>query len=258
MGLRTYRAKRDFERTREPRGGAASASEGHSFVVQKHAARQLHYDFRLELDGVLRSWAITRGPSLVPGEKRLAVEVEDHPLEYGTFEGTIPKGQYGGGSVIIWDRGTWEPEGDPHKGLAKGHLDFRLDGEKLKGRWHLVRMAPRHGEKRTNWLLIKATDEEAREASDPDILVDEPQSVASGRNIDEVGEGDEVWDSSSGRQGSSDTKPRARIKRATRAGKSEDTRKRLDRALEEGLEGTFPASDAIAVVEPAPRRPGDG
>jgi bifunctional non-homologous end joining protein LigD len=254
MGLRAYRAKRDFERTREPRGGAVSAAAGHSFVVQKHAARRLHYDFRLELDGVLKSWAITRGPSLVPGEKRLAVEVEDHPLEYGTFEGTIPKGQYGGGSVIIWDRGTWEPEGDPHKGLAKGHLDFRLDGEKLKGRWHLVRMAPRHGEKRKNWLLIKATDEAARAASDPDILVGEPQSVVSGRDIDEVGEGDEVWDSSSGRRGPNEGKSRARAKRA---GKSEDARKRLDRALEEGLEETFPASDPVAVLEPAPRRLGD-
>jgi bifunctional non-homologous end joining protein LigD len=212
MGLRAYRAKRDFERTREPRGGAVSATEGHAFVVQKHAARQLHYDFRLELDGVLKSWAITRGPSLVPGEKRLAVEVEDHPLEYGTFEGTIPKGQYGGGSVIIWDRGTWEPEGDPHKGLAKGRLDFRLDGEKLKGRWHLVRMAPRRGEKRKNWLLIKATDEQARDASDPDILVDEPQSVVSGRDIDEVGEGDEVWDSSSGKQVRSDGQPPGKSK----------------------------------------------
>jgi bifunctional non-homologous end joining protein LigD len=258
MGLRAYHAKRDFERTREPRGGAVSATKGHSFVVQKHAARRLHYDFRLELDGVLKSWAITRGPSLVPGEKRLAVEVEDHPLEYGTFEGTIPKGQYGGGSVIIWDRGAWEPEGDPHKALAKGHLDFRLDGEKLKGRWHLVRMAPRRGEKRKNWLLIKASDEEAREVSDPDILVDEPQSVVSGRDIDEVGEGDEVWDSSSSRQERSGEKPRAGAKRAKRASKSEDARNRLDRAIEEGLEETFPASDAIAVVEPAPRRPGDG
>jgi bifunctional non-homologous end joining protein LigD len=258
MGLRVYRANRDFERTREPRGSTVSATEGHSFVVQKHSARRLHYDFRLELDGVLKSWAVTRGPSLVPGEKRLAVEVEDHPLEYGTFEGTIPKGEYGGGSVIVWDRGTWEPEGDPHRGLAKGHLEFLLDGEKLKGRWHLVRMAPHRGEKRTNWLLIKARDEEARDTSDPDILVGEPQSVVSGRKIDEVGEGDEVWDASSGRQERSRGKPRTRAKRATRARTPEDARNRLDRALEEGLEETFPASDAVAVIEPAPRRPGDG
>ncbi len=198
MGLQTYRAKRDFDKTREPRGGKSGATQGHSYVIQKHAARRLHYDLRLELDGVLKSWAVTRGPSLVPGEKRLAVEVEDHPLQYGTFEGTIPQGQYGGGSVIVWDRGTWAPEGDPHKGMAKGHLDFSLDGEKLRGRWHLVRMAPRRGEKRRNWLLIKANDEEARREGARDILDEEPESVASGRSIDEVGEGDDVWDSSTG------------------------------------------------------------
>ena len=109
-------------------------------MIQKHAARRLHYDLRLELDGVMKSWAVTRGPSLDPGEKRLAVHVEDHPIEYNTFEGTIPQGEYGGGTVMIWDRGTWTPEGDPHKGYAKGHLIFDLDGEKLHGRWHLVRM----------------------------------------------------------------------------------------------------------------------
>jgi bifunctional non-homologous end joining protein LigD len=199
VGLQPYRQKRDFDKTREPHGEKARATAGHSYVIQKHAARRLHYDLRLELDGVLKSWAVTRGPSLVPGEKRLAVEVEDHPIEYARFEGTIPKGQYGGGSVIVWDRGTWEPEGDPHRGLAKGHFDFRLDGEKLRGRWHLVRMAPRRGEKRTNWLLIKAKDEEARATDEPDILVEEPQSVTSGRSIEQVGEGDDVWDSSAGR-----------------------------------------------------------
>jgi bifunctional non-homologous end joining protein LigD len=147
VGLQAYREKRDFDKTCEPRGKNTRAAVGHSYVIQKHAARQLHYDLRLELDGVLKSWAVTRGPSLVPGEKRLAVEVEDHPVEYGTFEGTIPKDQYGGGSVIVWDLGRWFPEGDPHKGLAKGHLDFRLDGARLKGRWHLVRMRPRRGER---------------------------------------------------------------------------------------------------------------
>ncbi len=134
--------------------------------MQKHAARRLHYDFRLELDGVLKSWAVAKGPSLVPGEKRLAVHVEDHPLEYGGFEGTIPEGQYGAGSVIVWDRGVWTPEGDPHKGYAKGHLDFTLEGDKLKGRWHLVRMAHKPGERGDNWLLIKAHDEFAREPGD--------------------------------------------------------------------------------------------
>src|SRR5262249_1416025 len=135
--LQLYRKKRKFDITPEPRGRNAARS-GHRFVVQKHAARRLHYDFRLELDGVMKSWAVTRGPSLVPGEKRLAVHVEDHPIDYNTFEGTIPQGEYGGGTVLIWDRGKWIPEGDPKKGIAKGRLDFELDGEKLKGRWHLV------------------------------------------------------------------------------------------------------------------------
>lgn len=187
--LDRYRAKRDFAATPEPSGaskrkgkGAATRPEG-VFVIQKHAARRLHYDFRLEMDGVLKSWAVTRGPSLVPGEKRLAVHVEDHPLDYGGFEGTIPKGQYGGGNVIIWDRGTWTPIGDPHKAYAKGHMEFTLDGEKLHGRWHLVRMAPRNGEKSENWLLIKAEDAFARPEDAPDILEEEPLSVVSGRDV---------------------------------------------------------------------------
>ena len=142
MALQTYRAKRNFSVTPEPNPEVrvSPAQAGDLFVVQKHDARRLHYDFRLELDGVLKSWAVTRGPSLVPGEKRLAVAVEDHPLEYGSFEGTIPKGEYGGGAVLLWDRGTWTPIGDPHEGLAKGHLEFELHGQKLNGRWHLVRM----------------------------------------------------------------------------------------------------------------------
>jgi len=160
-GLQTYVAKRDFSKTREPRGARAKA-RGNAFVIQKHAARRLHYDFRLELDGVLKSWAVTKGPSLVPGDKRLAVEVEDHPIDYQDFEGTIPQGQYGGGTVLVWDRGTWAPDGDPRKGLAKGKLDFELDGEKLKGAWHLVRMGSSSREKRNNWLLIKGRDAAAR------------------------------------------------------------------------------------------------
>src|SRR5215471_17886653 len=139
MSLQTYRAKRKFGATSEPRGKVARRN-GDQFVIQKHAARRLHYDLRLELDGVMKSWAVTRGPSLVPGEKRLAVQVEDHPVEYNAFEGTIPQGEYGGGTVLIWDCGRWHPEGDPQRGLQKGHLEFRLDGDKLHGRWHLVRM----------------------------------------------------------------------------------------------------------------------
>ena len=191
--LATYRKKRKFGVTSEPRG-KQGRGVGNRFVIQKHAATRLHYDLRLELDGVMKSWAVTRGPSLVPGEKRLAVEVEDHPIEYNTFEGTIPKGEYGGGTVLIWDRGHWAPETDPHKGLAKGHLDFVLDGEKLHGRWHLVRMHPRRGEKRNNWLLIKSDDEAARGPRDPDILEEMPKSVVSKRTIEQIAKGDgAVW-----------------------------------------------------------------
>ena len=184
-GLRTYQAKRDFGVTAEPRGKVMRRAR-HEFVIQKHAARRLHYDLRLELDGVMKSWAVTRGPSLVPGEKRLAVQVEDHPIEYNKFEGTIPQGEYGGGTVMIWDRGSWEPENDPHKGLAKGHLSFKLDGEKLQGGWHLVRLHRRPGEKRDNWLLIKQHDEAERSPSDEDILEEMPLSAATGRSMDEI------------------------------------------------------------------------
>ena len=141
------------------------------------------------MDGVLKSWAVTRGPSLVPGEKRLAVHVEDHPLDYRNFEGVIPEGQYGAGEVIVWDKGVWIPEGDPHKGYAKGHLDFELRGEKLGGRWHLVRMARKPREKHDNWLLIKSEDEFARAPEDEDILDEMPRSVDTGRTIGDVAEG---------------------------------------------------------------------
>jgi bifunctional non-homologous end joining protein LigD len=197
VSLQLYRKKRKFDVTPEPRG-AAARTKGNQFVIQKHAARRLHYDLRLELDGVMKSWAVTRGPSLVPGEKRLAIHVEDHPIEYNTFEGTIPQGEYGGGTVMIWDRGRWYPEGDPHEGLKKGHLDFRLEGEKLHGRWHLVRMHGRAGEKKEPWLLIKSKDEASRSVKDPDILEDEPLSVVSGRSIPEIAEGKgrkRVWHS---------------------------------------------------------------
>ncbi len=188
MSLADYRKKRDFSATREPKGrGARNA--GNSFVIQKHAARRLHYDLRLEMDGVLKSWAVTRGPSLVPGEKRLAVQVEDHPLDYRDFEGIIPEGQYGAGEVIVWDKGVWIPDGDPHKGLAKGHLDFELKGKKLGGRWHLVRMARKKREKRDNWLLIKSEDEFARTPEEEDILKEMPRSAKTGRVIGDLAEG---------------------------------------------------------------------
>ena len=166
--LATYRAKRDFQKTSEPSGQAAiQPAEYPRFVIQKHAATRLHYDLRLEVGGVFKSWAVTRGPSLDPADKRLAVEVEDHPLDYGDFEGTIPKGEYGGGTVMLWDRGFWVPEGsmDPAKALSQGELKFILAGEKLQGSWVLVRMRhDRTGGKRTNWLLIKHRDEFATDA----------------------------------------------------------------------------------------------
>ena len=194
-GLKTYRAKRHFGVTAEPKGKVVR-KRGNAFVIQKHAARRLHYDLRLELDGVMKSWAVTRGPSLVPGEKRLAVQVEDHPIEYNKFEGTIPQGEYGGGTVMIWDRGRWLPQDDPHKGLAKGHLAFTLEGKKLHGGWHLVRMHRRPGEKRDNWLLIKQRDEAERSARDKDILEDQPLSVVSGRTMEEIATGSrKVWHS---------------------------------------------------------------
>lgn len=187
--LAKYRAKRDFEVTAEPSGTAAvKASKRRRFVIQKHAATRLHYDLRLELGGVFKSWAVTRGPSLDPADKRLAVEVEDHPLDYGDFEGTIPKGQYGGGTVMIWDRGYWTGD-DPERGLNKGDLKFTLDGDKLHGEWVLVRMRhDRTGGKRTNWLLIKHRDEAAREGKANDVL-EQDDSVASGRSMDEIAAG---------------------------------------------------------------------
>lgn len=200
MALETYRQKRDFKTSPEPRGVKAPRRNGGGiFVVQKHAARRLHYDFRLEMDGVLKSWAVTRGPSLVPGEKRLAVHVEDHPLAYGDFEGTIPKGEYGGGSVIVWDRGHWTPIGDPHKGYDKGHLEFELDGEKLHGRWHLIRMRGKPREKKENWLLIKGDDEAARAPDAPDILAEQPESVKTGRKVEALAGEAPGWSSKTGK-----------------------------------------------------------
>ncbi len=216
--LKTYRAKRDFRKTKEPNDASAVARSNRlRFVIQKHDATRLHYDLRLELDGVFKSWAVTRGPSLDPGDKRLAVEVEDHPLAYGDFEGTIPKGQYGGGTVQLWDRGYWEPEGklSPQRQLEKGDLKFTLDGKRLQGSFVLVRMKhDRDGGKRTNWLLIKHRDDHAV-ASDGDAVLEADTSVASGRTMKAIAAGrgrspepfllaeqavdaDAVWDSKEG------------------------------------------------------------
>jgi bifunctional non-homologous end joining protein LigD len=185
MALEEYRRKRDFKRTPEPAPGKAASRPGFSYLVQKHDATRLHYDLRLELDGVLLSWAITKGPSLDPADKRLAVHTEDHPLSYGTFEGTIPEGEYGGGTVMLWDRGSWEPKGDPHQGLKKEHLSFVLHGERLKGGWDLVRI---HGEgKKENWLLIKEKDHFAKaDGAAAGFLENTASSITTGRSMDEI------------------------------------------------------------------------
>lgn len=175
--LASYHRKRDFHKTREPAGRTAAAG-GWSYCVQRHAASRLHYDFRLELDGVLKSWAVPRGPSLDPADKRLAVMTEDHPVDYGSFEGVITEGEYGGGTVLLWDRGTWEPIGDPRRGLARGKLEFTLHGEKLQGRFVLVKL--RDGD--DEWLLMKGRDEHVRSGNGAIVDV-EPTSVASGRDI---------------------------------------------------------------------------
>ena len=181
-----FRRYQGAERTRIPCLAAAELR----FVIQKHAARRLHYDLRLELDGVFKSWAVTRGPSLDPEVKRLAVEVEDHPLDYGDFEGTIPKGEYGGGTVQLWDRGFWAPLPGvaPQAALKSGNLKFLLEGHRLKGEWVLVRMkSDRTGRKRTNWLLIKHRDRHARD--DGDRLLKTDKSIASGRKMSQIAAG---------------------------------------------------------------------
>ncbi|SFU27997.1 ATP-dependent DNA ligase LigD phosphoesterase module /ATP-dependent DNA ligase LigD polymerase module [Polaromonas sp. YR568] len=181
--LKTYQAKRDFTRTPEPARGGARSDKALSFVIQKHDARNLHYDFRLELQGTLKSWAVPKGPSLDPGVKRMGVHVEDHPLSYAGFEGSIPAKQYGAGDVIVWDRGLWTPLGDPVKGLKSGKLKFELHGEKLKGGWTLVRMHGRGSEDHEPWLLIKEQDEHARTEKEFDVLKALPNSVLSGNPL---------------------------------------------------------------------------
>src|SRR5579884_190079 len=201
MALEEYQRKRDFRLTPEPAGGRVAPKRkaaALAFVIQKHRARRLHYDFRLELDGVLKSWAVPKGPSLDPGEKRLAVHVEDHPIEYGGFEGVIPEGQYGGGTVLLWDRGTWQPlDGDPDEAYRKGTLKFALHGEKLHGNWVLVRMGGRAAkEAHENWLLIKERDEAAQPGSGSAVVDDNPESVDTGRTMDAIAaDRDRVWES---------------------------------------------------------------
>jgi bifunctional non-homologous end joining protein LigD len=198
--LAEYRSKRDFRRTAEPEGGKTRKAHKLAFVIQKHAASHLHYDLRLELDGVMKSWAVPKGPSLDPSVKRLAMQVEDHPIEYNKFEGTIPKGEYGGGSVMLWDRGTYSYGGadpDPEEGLRRGYdkgdFKFVLNGKRLKGSWVLVRTRTVQPGK-PQWLLIKHKDEYAQPGSD--VTAEHQTSVATGRTMDEIAEGKgRVWHS---------------------------------------------------------------
>jgi bifunctional non-homologous end joining protein LigD len=199
--LSEYRRKRDFTRTQEPAGGKARSGQKLAFVIQKHAASHLHYDLRLELDGVMKSWAVPKGPSLDPSVKRLAMQVEDHPIEYNAFEGTIPKGEYGGGTVMLWDRGTYTYGGSDEvnpidglrRGYAKGDFKFVMNGKRLRGSWVLVRTR-RDSKERAQWLLIKHRDEYAQPESD--VTAEQQTSVATGRTMEEIAEGrSRVWHS---------------------------------------------------------------
>ena len=191
--LAEYRRKRDFSRTAEPRGGRPKRAKQLAFVIQKHAASHLHFDLRLELDGVMKSWAVPKGPSVDPTVKRLAMEVEDHPIDYNTFEGTIPQGEYGGGTVMLWDRGSYRYGGDDpdpveglRRGYAKGDFKFVLEGKRLHGSWVLVRTR-RGDSKRPQWLLIKHRDEHAEEGGD--VVAEETTSVTTGRTMEEIAAG---------------------------------------------------------------------
>jgi bifunctional non-homologous end joining protein LigD len=232
--LGEYQRKRDFTKTAEPAGASRGRKSARAlrFVVQKHAASHLHFDFRLELDGVMKSWAVPKGPSYDPAVRRLAMEVEDHPIEYNTFEGTIPKGQYGGGTVMVWDRGTYQPEAGGgaqalRDGYERGDLKIVLHGERLVGGWVLVRMR-RDESDRAQWLLIKHRDETADESRD--VVTDEETSIATGRTMDEIGaRAGRVWTSNRKPRGAAKPaaksaavapKPAARKKRPARATRS--------------------------------------
>ena len=201
LDIETYNRKRDFAKTKEPRGRKLKG-KGDSFVVQKHAASRLHWDFRLELDGVLKSWAVPKGPSLDPDEKRLAMRTEDHPLDYGGFEGTIPKGEYGGGTVMLWDQGRWipHPDKDPRKTIQEGHLHFTLEGERMKGEWVMFRLKPRPGEKAEPWMLKKVTDAFAAPENGEALVDNCVTSVTTGRTMTEIAAGEDVWRSNRGGQ----------------------------------------------------------
>jgi bifunctional non-homologous end joining protein LigD len=212
MSLTEYRRKRRFQKTAEPKGKQSRPRAAElSFVVQKHAASHLHYDFRLELDGVLKSWAVPKGPSLDPKQKRLAVHVEDHPLEYASFEGTIPAGEYGGGEVIVWDRGTWIPDADAIAGLSKGKLEFALQGEKLTGGWRLIQIKGREGGK--NWLLMKRNDDSAITAGEDEPIDANPESVLSGRTVEALAVGKPAPKKRLSKKAAVTAQPRTRARR---------------------------------------------
>lgn len=278
--LAPYRRKRDFEKTAEPSGDVEVApSKQRRFVIQKHDATRLHYDLRLEFDGVFKSWAVTRGPSIDPHDKRLAVEVEDHPLDYGDFEGTIPDSEYGGGTVQLWDRGTWESD-DPERGFRKGDLKFVLHGDKLHGSWVLVRMkGDRYGGKRTNWLLIKHRDEFAKEGEGESIL-EEDRSVASGRSMAQIAEGkgrapkpfmlakngkngrkakaDAVWHSNRGTAAAARAKGKTSTMRPTPATGVKVTKTKAAKAKKVGAMPEFVAPQLCTSVEKPPNSDGWG
>ncbi|HEX2204363.1 MAG TPA: DNA ligase D [Longimicrobium sp.] len=251
MGLQEYHRKRDFDVTGEPKGEEHDSGPVLAFVIQKHAASHLHYDFRLELDGVLLSWAVPKGPSLDPSVKRLAVHVEDHPVEYGDFEGVIPRGEYGGGTVMLWDRGAWVPDGDPRKAYRKGDLKFRLEGEKLRGAWHLVR-SRRAGDDggKEQWLLFKGSDEHARAESEEVVTETEPRSVKTGRTMEEIAaQADDVWHSNRPPKGAKTAREQlaavARAAREKAAAAEKDTDKPAGKQTAKTSK-TKTTSDAVA------------
>ena len=269
--LATYNAKRNFTKTREPPGrSVAGASDRLRFVIQKHAARRLHYDLRLELAGTFKSWAVTRGPSLDPADKRLAVEVEDHPLAYGDFEGTIPAGEYGGGTVQLWDRGYWQPDEDqsPEQSLKQGELKFSLDGERLHGGWVLVRMRnDRDGGKRTNWLLIKHRDAKTAAGKSnghsvgraTEKLMAEDRSIASGRSMAQIAahEGPEPipFMKAAGRAGTSHSATATAKSRSATRPQSEKPPRLSKRSNRSGRMPAFVEPQLCKLIEHAP--PGD-
>ena len=277
--LARYRSMRDFKVTAEPAGGGRpKAAAGLPFVIQKHAASHLHYDFRLGWNGVLKSWACAKGPSYVVGDKRLAVEVEDHPMEYGGFEGIIPAGQYGGGTVMVWDQGTWEPQAgheDVEAGLRDGQLKFAMHGTKMDGKWALIRMHERPGGKygkssKPNWLLIKEHDEFERAADAPAVTEAEPKSAVTGRTLEEIAKNeDHVWNSketakgpqawfrqdkdAAGKKAAAPQKAAARVKKAASNLKAAD----LDIAgLPEELQPSFLKPQLAESIEAPPSAAG--